>query len=70
MAFQGYDLMRYFSILGNKYGKRWNARIGEEGKFTGLQSDIRLEKAGRGRYSNTAVRRIVYSPDYTVKIAR
>ncbi len=70
MAFQGYDLMRYFSILGNKYGKRWNARIGEEGKFTGLQSDIRLEKAGRGGYSNTAVRRIVYSPDYTVKIAR
>ena len=50
--------------------KRWNARIGEEGKFTGLQSDIRLEKAGRGGYSNTAVRRIVYSPDYTVKIAR
>ena len=70
MAFQGYDLMRYFSILGNKYGKRWNARIGEEGKFTGLQSDIRLEKAGRGGYSNTAVRRIVYSPDYTVKISR
>lgn len=62
-AFQGYDLMNYFSKLGSEnwrsdgYGKT-------EGK--GLQSDFHLMKTSRGGYVNNAVRRVVYERDYSV----
>lgn len=62
-AFQGYDLMNYFSKLGSEnwrsdgYGKT-------EGK--GLQSDFHLVKTSRGGYVNNAVRRVVYERDYSV----
>lgn len=62
-AFQGYDLMNYFSKLGSEnwrsdgYGKT-------EGK--GLQSDFHLVKTSRGGYVNNAVRRVVYEHDYSV----
>lgn len=62
-AFQGYDLMNYFSKLGSEnwrsdgYGKT-------EGK--GLQSDFHLVKTSRGGYVNNAVRRVVYERDYSI----
>ncbi len=63
-AFQGYDLMNYFSTLGTN--QNWNRDgLGKtEGK--GLQSDFHLTQTGRGGYVNNAVRRIVYEQDYSV----
>ena len=63
-AFQGYDLMRFFSTLGAEQALDRNRSYRPEGK--GLQSDFRLERTDRGGYVNQAVRRIVYEPDYSV----
>ena len=63
-AFQGYDLMNYFSTLGTN--QNWNRDgLGKiEGK--GLQSDFHLIQTSRGGYVNNAVRRVVYEQDYSV----
>jgi len=63
-AFQGYDLMNYFSKLGSN--QNWNSNgLGKtEGK--GLQSDFNLIQTSRGGYVNNAVRRVVYERDYSV----
>ncbi len=63
-AFQGYDLMNYFSTLGTN--RNWNRddSIRTEGK--GLQSDFHLIQTSRGGYVNSAVRRVVYERDYSV----
>lgn len=63
-AFQGYDLMRFFSTLAAEQGLERNRSGKPEGQ--GLQSDFRLERTERGGYVNQAVRRIVYEPDYSV----
>lgn len=68
-AFQGYDLMKFFTTLNTEYGRRWDSADSlEEGK--GLQSDFHLVKTSKGGYVNEAVRRIVYSPDYSINLAR
>lgn len=67
-AFQGYDLMRFFTALNSEYGKRWD-RSGNP-KGTGLQSDFKLVKTEHGGYVNNAVRRIIYNPDYSVNMVR
>ena len=63
-AFQGYDLMNYFSTLGTN--QNWNRDgLGKiEGK--GLQSDFHLIQTSRGGYVNNAVRRVDYEQDYSV----
>ncbi len=67
-AFQGYDLMKFFTTLNTEYGRRWDSADSLEGK--GLQSDFHLVKTSKGGYVNEAVRRIVYSPDYSINLAR
>lgn len=65
-AFQGYDVLSFFTTLSQKNGNRWL----EGGVVHGLQSDLKLTKKGNGGYVNSAVRRVLYSPDYTVRIVR
>lgn len=66
-AFQGYDLMRQFSLLAAKHGSRWHEAI-DEVRIKGLQADFDYVKNPHGGYSNTATRRVVYSPDYSINV--
>ena len=61
--------MRYFSTLSYKYGKKWPKAL-DRVDFTGLQSDFKLERTASGSFINTAVRRVVYNPDYSVSLVR
>lgn len=67
-AFQGYDLMKFFSTMNSEYGRRWDRRDSING--SGLQSDFNLVRTNRGGYINEAVRRVVYEPDYSVRLVR
>ncbi len=67
-AFQGYDLMKFFSTMNSEYGKGWDTSGSLEG--SGLQSDFNLVRTHLGGYVNEAVRRIVYGPDYSVRLLR
>ena len=67
-AFQGYDLMKFFSTNSSEYGRRWNERGFVQG--SGLQSDFKLVKTEHGGYVNEAVRRVVYESDYSVRLIR
>ena len=67
-AFQGYDVMKFFTTLNTEHGKNWN-RTGIM-KGSGLQSDFNLIKTNRGGYVNEAVRRIIYKSDYSVSMLR
>lgn len=66
-AFQGYDLMSFFTTLNSEHGRKWedSCRNG-----SGLQSDFKLVKTNRGGYVNEAVRRVVYNSDYSVNLVR
>ena len=67
-AFQGYDLMKFFTTTHSEYGSKRDKSGNLKG--TGLQSDFNLVKTSRGGYVNDAVRRIVYNPDYSVNLIR
>lgn len=67
-AFQGYDLMRFFTTQNAEHGREWNRSGKQEG--SGLQSDFNLVKTVRGGYVNEAVRRVVYNQDYSVTLVR
>lgn len=67
-AFQGYDLMKFFTTAHSEYGSKWDKSGNLKG--TGLQSDFNLVKTSRGGYLNDAVRRIVYNSDYSVNLIR
>lgn len=65
-AFQGFDLTSYFIQACSRYGKEWSRYMAEE-TISLLQSDIRFHKVNEnGGYVNTAVRRMVFNPDYSV----
>ena len=68
-AYSGYDLMKYFSTLAAKYGKRWHRAL-DKVDFTGLQSDFKLERTPSGSFVNTAVRRVIYNQDFSVSLVR
>ena len=68
MAFQGYDIMYYFSEMCARYGKKWPDMLYAEDTAM-LMSDFRFERDGKGLSRNT-VRRIIYRPDYTVDLIR
>lgn len=68
-AFQGYDLMTFFATMAHDYGRRWYVR--SEGEtFTGLQSDLNLKREGEGGFVNHGVRRVIYSPDFSIRLVR
>ena len=68
-AFQGYDTARYFVSRCAKYGIFWPRMLSEE-TVRGLHTDFRFSRNRNGNYLNTAVRRVVYLPDYTTSLDR
>ena len=68
MAFQGYDIMYYFSRLCSTYGDSWAERLTTV-RTPMLMSDFIFEKKGDGLSRNT-VRRVIYEPDYSVTLIR
>lgn len=68
-AYSGYDLMKYFSTLSHKFGKKWPRAL-DRVDYNGLQSDFKLVRTPSGSYVNNAVRRVVYNPDYSVTLVR
>ena len=68
-AYSGYDLMKYFSTLAHKFGKKWPKAL-DRVDYNGLQSDFKLVRTPSGSYVNNAVRRVVYNPDYSVSILK
>lgn len=67
-AFQGYDTASFFCTMCSKYGKRWMDKLGY-GRDSGLQSDFEFRRTESGGYVNTAVRRILYEPDFRIVTA-
>ena len=68
-AYSGYDLMKYFSTLAHKFGRKWPRAL-DRVDYKGLQSDFKLVRTPSGSYVNNAVRRVVYNPDYSVTLIR
>lgn len=68
-AFQGYDLTYYLIKSNATYGSAWMEMASHE-SATMLQTDFRFTKSEDGGYTNIGVRRIVYGPDYSIKIVR
>lgn len=68
-SFQGYDLMRQFSTLASKYGKKWPRMI-DAFTMNGLQSDFDYVKKPGGGYSNRATRRVIYAQDYSIEVVK
>ena len=66
-AFQGYDLMKVMSTLRAKYGRNWDRALVKT-QIRGLQSDFDFVRTDRGGYQNKAVRRIIYAPDYSIRL--
>lgn len=67
-AFQGYDLMHYFVKVCAKYGTGWGEFIENEDTARLLQSDFKFRRYGEGGLENIGIRRLVYGPDYSVKL--
>ena len=65
-AFQGYDVLSFFTTLSPKHG----SKLQEGERIHGLQSDLKLKGKENGGYVNSAVRRVLYAPDYTVRVIR
>lgn len=65
-AFQGYDVLSFFTTLSQKHG----SKLQEGERIHGLQSDLKLKGKENGGYVNSAVRRVLYAPDYTVRVIR
>lgn len=63
-AFQGYDTATYFVRLVARYGSHWMNKMGME-RSRGLHTDFLFEAEDNDCRRNTAIRRIVYQPDYS-----
>ncbi len=68
-AFQGYDLTYYLIKANATYGDAW-IEMATRNNSAMLQTDFRFIKSENGGYSNIGVRRIVYGPDYSIRIVR
>ncbi len=67
-AFQGYDLAYYFIRSKAQHGDFWMETTSKNTQM--LQTDFRFVKSENGGYYNVGVRRIVYGPDYSIKIVK
>lgn len=67
-AFQGYDLMHYFVKVCAKYGTDWGEFIENEDTARLLQSDFKFRRYRDGGLENIGIRRLVYGPDYSVRL--
>lgn len=69
-AFQGYDLAYFFIKEKAAFGKRWVDDICRKGDAHMMQTDLMFKRTENGGIVNSAVRRIVYGPDYSIKIVK
>lgn len=64
-AFHGYDVMSCFTKMCATLGRGWFYRLPDNG-WSGLQANFGFkDREGAGQV-NTAVRRVIYTPDYQV----
>lgn len=66
-AYQGYDTAYFFISQCAREGQFWAERLSSD-RSHGLQSDFRMVKMESGSYVNTAVRRVLYGPEYEMKL--
>ena len=65
-AFHGYDTMRFFVDIVRTYGRQW-PKVLQDYSERGLQTDFRFVRdEGSAGFVNTAVRRVVYTPEYKI----
>ena len=65
-AFHGYDTMSCFITLCHKFGRQWAKALDNFSNY-GLQTNFRfVREEGNTGFVNTAVRRVVYTPDYQI----
>mgnify|MGYP002625866230 CR=1 FL=1 len=68
-AFQGYDVMDYFTRMYSKYGRNWY-KMASRGRTAGLQADYKFVEFKDGGFTNGAVRRVTYDPGYTITLVK
>ena len=66
-AFHGYDCLTYFALMCARYGHDWFDYLPYE-NGRGLQTDFRFDGSLRTGRVNSAVRRVVYTPDYRITL--
>ena len=66
-AFHGYDCLTYFALMCARYGHSWFDSLPYE-TGRGLQTDFRFDGSNRTGRVNSAVRRVVYTPDYRITL--
>ena len=64
-AFQGYDTAYNFFKMSSKYGRRWADKLDDE-DMRGLQSNFSFDR--KDPHVNKAVRRVIYSPDFSIRL--
>lgn len=69
-AFQGYDLGCYMILGYAVYGKGWMDAMESEPVTDGIQTSFKMKRIENGGLKNTAVRRVLYDVDYTVKLIK
>lgn len=69
-SFQGYDLAYFFIKMKATYGRNWMKFVGRLDNTPMMQTDLLFRQSEDGGYVNEGVRRIVYGPDYSIKIVR
>ena len=66
-AFQGYDITRYFIKKCSEGGRFWLDKL-EGSTEKGLQTNFRFTAQENGGYINTAIRRILYGSDFSIRM--
>ncbi len=67
-AYQAYDIARFFLSSLLKYGRNFGEYM-EEQKTGFLQTDFHfVHKPGDKGFTNSAVRQIIYKPDYSIEL--
>lgn len=64
-AYQGYDVMNGCIQMFARYGREWKSSLAS-GRMRMLQSDLEFRQCPDGGFINTAIRRIVYNPDFSI----
>ena len=66
-AFQGYDVMNYFTKICAKYGRKWYKKLPEYSE-RGLQSNFKFVETEAKGNINTAVRKVCFNPDSSITV--
>ena len=65
-AFHGYDTLHFFVNICRTYGRQW-PKVLQDYSERGMQTDFRfVREEGAEGFVNTAVRRVVYTPEYKI----